>query len=268
VPEDPQLALRVIATWAGPPLATTVAERGDRSHLRELAIHRSAYQLKEADPHTWAIPRLSGAGRSALIEIQADEYGGGVPGVAHAELFAAAMEELGLSSQLGHYVDHLPGTTLATDNLVAMFGLNRRLRGALVGHLALFEMCSVEPMSRYLRAARRVGGLPALERFYEVHVEADTHHAELALGRMVGSFATDEPELAADMVFGAAALARVEARFAHQVLRAWDDGRSSLRSTLESVLEGAGADAVPAGAAAMVEDPPPAPSDPALPAAP
>lgn len=236
VPADPQLALRVIGTWAGPPLAATVAEHGDLLHLQELAIHRSAYQLKEADPHTWAIPRLRGPGRSALIEIQADEYGGGEPGAAHCELFAAAMEELGLSGEFGRYVDRLPGTTLATDNLVELFGLNRRLRGALIGHLALFEMCSVVPMSRYLQAARRVGGLPALERFYEVHVEVDAHHAELALGRMVGGFVASEPDLAADVVFGAAALARVEARFAHRILRAWDDGASSLRPSLELAL--------------------------------
>lgn len=236
VPEDPVLALRIIATWAGPPLAGTVADRGDLTHLQELAIHRSAYQLKEADPHTWAIPRLRGRGRSALIEIQADEYGLGVPGEAHAELFAAAMDELGLSSEFGRYVDRLPGTTLATDNLVNLFGLNRRLRGALVGHLALFEMCSVAPMSKYLTAARRVGGLASLERFYEVHVEVDGHHADLALNQMVDGFVADEPALAADVIFGAAALAKVEARFAHRILRAWDDGASSLRPSLEIAL--------------------------------
>jgi hypothetical protein len=236
VPSDPRVALRVIGTWAGPPLASTIAAQGELSHLQELAVHRSAYQLKEADPHTWAIPRLSGLGRSAMIEIQADEYGSGVPGEAHAELFARAMDQLGLNSDFGHYIDRLPGTTLATDNLVTMFGLNRRLRGALIGHLALFEMCSVTPMSKYLTAARRVGSLPALERFYEVHVDVDAHHADLALNQMVAGFVADEPDLAADVVFGAAALAKVEGRFAHQVLRAWDVGCSSLRPTLEAGL--------------------------------
>ncbi len=233
VPADPRLALRVISTWAGPPLASTIAAHGELTHLQELAVHRSAYQLKEADPHTWAIPRLSGRGRSAMIEIQTDEYGGGVPGEAHAELFAEAMDQLGLCRDFGHYIDRLPGSTLATDNLVVMFGLNRLLRGALVGHLALFEMCSVTPMTKYLAAARRVGGLPALERFYEVHVDVDAHHADLALNQMVAGFVADEPELAGDVIFGAAALAKVEGRFAHQVLRAWDDGASSLRPSLE-----------------------------------
>jgi len=229
LPPDPVHALEAIATWDGPPLARTVEQAGGRGHLAEFAIHRSAYQLKEADPHTFAIPRLDGRGRSAMIEIQVDEYGGGRPGEAHAELFAAAMTDLDLDPTFGHYVDRLPGSTLATDNLVSLFALQRRLRGGLIGHLALFEMCSVTPMSRYLAAARRVGGAPNLERFYEVHVEADVHHARLALHEMVGGFVADEPALADDIVFGAAALSRVEARFAAAILDAWRAGWSSLR---------------------------------------
>jgi hypothetical protein len=162
-----------------------------------------------------------------MIEIQADEYGGGVPGQAHAELFASAMRQLGLVADFGYYVGQLPGTTLATDNLVELFGLHRRLRGALVGHLALFETTSVEPMSRYRQAARRLGDVPALERFYEVHVEADVHHAELALEQMVAATVHAEPHLAADVIFGAAALSRVEARFAQALLAAWDADSSA-----------------------------------------
>jgi hypothetical protein len=234
LPLDPVTALRVIAAWSGPPLASTIEVEGSRDQLAEFAIHRSAYQLKEADGHTFAIPRLGGPGRAAMLEIQADEYGEGRPGEAHAELFAAAMAELDLDPTYGRYLDRLPGTTLATDNLVSMFGLNGRLRGALVGHLALFEMCSVVPMSRYLAAARRLGGLPALERFYEVHVEVDAHHGRIALDEMVAPMAEAHPELAADMVFGAAALARVESRFARHLLRSWDEGTSSLRTVHRS----------------------------------
>jgi len=228
LPTNPAAALRAISGWAGPPLARTVGNRGTLGEVREVAIHRSAYQLKEADPHTWAIPRLRGPGRAAMVEIQADEYGDGVPGEAHCELFAAAMVDLDLDPTFGAYIDRLPGVTLATDNLISMFGLHRRLRGAAVGHLALFEMCSVVPMSHYLRAAQRHGGLPALERFYEVHVEVDEHHARLALEEMVTPMVQADPTLGPDVVFGAAALSRVEARLADHVLRSWADGRSSL----------------------------------------
>ncbi|HEV2761170.1 MAG TPA: iron-containing redox enzyme family protein, partial [Acidimicrobiales bacterium] len=71
-----------------PSLSEYVAESGTIDQVRELAVHRSAYQLKEAAPHTWAIPRLSGAPKAAMVEIQADEYGGGVESNMHCSLFA------------------------------------------------------------------------------------------------------------------------------------------------------------------------------------
>jgi hypothetical protein len=229
LPSDPVLALRVLAERAGPPLSATVEQTPGRDRLEELAIHRSAYQLKEADPHTWGIPRLRGPGRAAMIRIQNDEYGDGEPGCSHAELFGRAMEDLGLDSSFGAYVDRLPGATLATDNLISMFGLHRRLRGALVGHLALFEMCSVAPMLRYLTAARRLPDAANLERFYEVHVEADAVHSLLALNDMVAPMVAHDPSLGPDVVFGAAALGRVESRFARHILDAWNEGSTSLR---------------------------------------
>jgi len=238
LPESPPSALRAISGWSGPPLARTIGNRGTLEQVREISVHRSAYQLKEADPHTWALPRLRGPGRAAMVEIQADEYGGGVPGEAHCELFAAAMVDLGLDPTFGAYVDRLPGVTLATDNLISMFALHRRLRGAAAGHLALFEMCSVVPMGHYLRAARRIGGLPALERFYAVHVEVDEHHARLALEDMVAPMVEADPSIGPDVVFGAAALARVEARYADHVLQAWSSGRSSLLPVAPAPLAG------------------------------
>ena len=72
------------------------------------------YQLKEADPHSWAIPRPSGPPKAALIAIQTDEYGGGDPARMHAQLLAATMDALGLDPSYGAYVHVVPGVTLAT----------------------------------------------------------------------------------------------------------------------------------------------------------
>lgn len=213
----------------GPSLSERVAQRGTLDEVRELAVHRSAYQLKEADPHTWAIPRLRGAAKAALIAIQCDEYASGDVGGMHATLFADTLAELGLDPRYGALLDAVPGITLSTCNLVSLFGLHRRWRGALVGHLALFEMCSVTPMGRYAAALRRLGFGPAATRFYDEHVVADARHSEIALHDMVRGLAEDEPFLRGEVVFGARALAAVEAGFARHVLEAWDAGRSSLR---------------------------------------
>jgi len=117
---DLDLALRDIADADdGPSLSRHLEREGTLEEVREFVVHRSAYQLKEADPHSFAIPRLSGAPKAALVEVQADEYGGGRAERIHAELFAQAMEALGLDAGYGAYLDVIPGVTLATVNLAA-----------------------------------------------------------------------------------------------------------------------------------------------------
>ena len=157
-PEDMDLALRAIADAdEAPSLSRFLERKATFEQLLEFVVHRSAYQLKEADPHSWALPRLYGAPKAAMVQIQADEYGGGDPDRIHAQLFANTMRALGLDDTYGHYLDHLPGVTLATVNLMSLFGLHRRWRGALVGHLALFEMESSVPNRRYANGLRRLG---------------------------------------------------------------------------------------------------------------
>ncbi len=80
----------------GPQLSSQLARNATANQFREFVIHRSLYHLKEADPHSWAIPRLSGPAKAALVEIQSDEYGGGRPDRMHAHLFATMMHGLGL----------------------------------------------------------------------------------------------------------------------------------------------------------------------------
>ena len=68
------------------------------------------------------------------------EYGNGRPSAVHSTLFATTMDVLGLDAGYGAYLDLIPGTTLATVNLVSLFGLHRKWRGALLGHLALRDV--------------------------------------------------------------------------------------------------------------------------------
>src|SRR5829696_620035 len=221
------------ASGHGPSLSARMEASGTVDQLGEFAVHRSAYQLKEADPHTYALPRLAaGRAKAAYIEIQADEYGGGEPGEAHQELFATTLRALGLDDRYGAYLDLLPATTLATVNLLSLFGTSRRWIGACVGHLALFEMTSVGPMGRYAAAVRRLTGSEAAARFYDVHVVADEHHQRLALDGLVEPFVAAEPDMAADVVFGARALGVVEGRLTAHLLDSWGDGRTSLRRPL------------------------------------
>ena len=124
----------------------------------------------------------------------------------------------------------LSGTTLATVNLMSMFGLHRRLRGAIVGHLAAFEITSPEPNGRYARGLRRLGAGPDATEFFDEHVEADAVHEAVAAHDLAAGLCELEPELAGDVLFGAASLLLLEARFATMLLTCWERGETSLRT--------------------------------------
>ena len=220
--------LRAVAAPPGEDSLPAFVERSaSLEQVRELLALRSAYQLKEADPHSWLIPRLAGPPKALLMEIQYDEYGSGDPAWIHAELFRESMEAIGLDGSYGAYVGRLPGTVLATVNLISLFGLHRRLRGALVGHLAVFEMTSSLPNRAYGNGLRRLGAGESVTRFFDEHVEADAVHEVLASDLAV-AVASTEPWLAPDVVFGARSLALVEDRAAGAILGAWRTGHSAL----------------------------------------
>jgi hypothetical protein len=223
---------RIVAADDGPPLSRFLETQATREQMIEQVVHRSAYQLKESDPHSWAIPRLSAVPKAALLEVQFDEYGGGRSERMHSVLFERTMVGLGLDGSYGAYLGLLPGVTLATVNLISGFGLHRRRRGALVGHLAGFEMTSSIPNRRYGNAMRRLGYDRAVTHFYDEHVEADAVHENIAAWDLAGGLAAAEPEVAADILFGARALLALEARWAEHLLGCWDQGRTSLLKPL------------------------------------
>ena len=226
------LLFDLAARDAGPSVSRHVAKKATAGQLREFLIHKSVYQLKEADPHTWAIPRLTGRAKAALVEIQADEYGGGRTDRMHSALFARTMRGLGLDDSYGAYLDAVPAISLASVNVMSLFGLNRRLRGAVAGHLAMYEMTSSRPNQLYGNGFRRLGFDADVTGYFDEHVEADAVHEQIAGRDLAGGLVEAEPELLPDVLFGAAAVSCIDARFATHLMDAWENDRSSLRPPL------------------------------------
>jgi len=214
----------------GPSMSKYVVRDATVDQLREFLVHRSLYHLKEADPHSWAIPRLSGAAKGALVTIQADEYGGGVPAAMHAQLYRTLLASWGLETAYGAYLDQVPGVTLLGTNVISLFGLHRRWRGALIGHLTAYEMSSSTPNARYARGHRRLGGDEVAALFFDEHVVADAVHEQIALHDLAGGLARVEPQLAPDILFGARCAAYVDGLAATHVLGCWEAGVTSLRT--------------------------------------
>jgi hypothetical protein len=225
---DRQLAA-LIAADDGPSLSSFMAKEGTLEQWREYLTLRSVYHLKEGDPHTFAIPRLSGRTKAAMVEIQADEYGGGTPQRMHSELFAGLMRDLELDATYGALWNEAPAAAFASVNTMSLFGLHRRWRGAALGHLACVEMTSSEPSRRYSAGLRRLGFDERTTVFYDEHVEADAVHEQIASVDMCGSLVSEEPDLLHDVLFGAACSLAMDGVAAAHLLGAWQAGSSALR---------------------------------------
>lgn len=182
---------------------------------------RSIYHLKESDPQSFVLPRVRGGAKVALAELQYDEFGAGRPEMLHQRLFAEALEACGLDPTYGTYIDSVDAATLAVNNVMSLFALNRRLRGASLGHLAAFEATSSIPCRRVAQGTRRLGLPDAAAAYWEEHVEADAAHEQVAMRDICGRVVADDPALAGDVLMGAAACAVLDAVAADELLARW-----------------------------------------------
>lgn len=231
---DVRSGLTRIADRPGPALSRYLRDTATTEQFLEVIVLRSAYRLKEADPHSFAIPRLENKAKAALVEIEYDEFGSGRADRIHAVLYQTSMKATGLDPRYGAYLDIIPGIALATVNVMSLFGLHRRLRAAAVGHLAIAEMTSALSNKRQADGLRRLGFDTAATCFFDEHVIADSVHDVIALNDMAGGLAAQNPELIDDMLFGASAATGLDNNLAQYILNRWTSGQSSLHSHLAS----------------------------------
>lgn len=207
-------------------------DTGTWEQMREYFVHRSMYHLKEGDPHAWAIPRLTGGAKAAFVAIEFDEYGAGQGHRAHQQLFADLLAAADLDTTYLGYLDAVPAEALAVVNLMSMFGLHRRLRGAAIGHFAATEITSSPGSRRMAQALERMGAPRPCVAFYREHVEADAVHEQVVRHDVVDDLVAREPQLGRDIIFGMRALTVVEERLADTIMASWTQDQSSLRRGL------------------------------------
>jgi hypothetical protein len=207
-------------------------DKGTWKQMREYFVHRSLYHLKEGDPHAWVIPRLTGHAKAAFVAVEFDEYGGGRGEHVHQRLYADLMDAAGLDSTYLRYLDDVPAESLAVVNLMSMFGLHRRFRGAVVGHFAATEITSSPGSRRLADALERMAAPEPCIGFYREHVEADAVHEQVVRTDVVGDLVAREPQLDRDVVFGCRAREVVEDRLAAHMMSRWQAGRTSLSRPL------------------------------------
>jgi hypothetical protein len=219
-----QQLLDLVAADESPSTAAYLHRRAALEQMLDYLRERSIQQLKESDPQSFVLPRLDGAAKAALAELQYDEYGGGRPARLHATMYADALEAAGLDRTYGAYIDEVSGLSLASTNVMTMFGLNRRLRGAAMGHLAAFEASSSVPSRKVAAGIERVGLPDVVSAYFHEHVEADAVHEHIATHDICGAMVAEDPSLREDVLFGAASGLHLDALSGAELLQRWTVG--------------------------------------------
>ena len=212
----------------GPPLAAYLQRKATHEQFVEFLVHRSAYAVRESDPQAFALPRLTGAPKTAMAELLYDEFGAGRAEREHGALFAEGLGAAGVDPSYGAHVDTLPGTTLAQTNAMSLLNLHRGHLPAAVGHFAAFEATSSEPSRKLAGGAQRLGMPAAVTTYFEEHVEADAVHEQLMARAVCGELVAQDPAVEDEVLFGAAVCLALDAVANAPLLEAFERGESSL----------------------------------------
>jgi hypothetical protein len=214
------LVLSLVQDDDGPHLSSYLRRGATADQMRDYLRERSVQQLKESDPQAFLLPRLQGAAKVALAELQYDEFGAGRPSRLHQDMYARTLAAVGLDPTYGAYIDDVSALSLASANVMSLFGLNRRLAAAGAGHFAAFEASSSVPSRRVAAGLDRLG-LSSAAEYFEEHVEADAVHEQIAARDVCGSLVRDDPGLLAEVVFGVVCALHLDALSGAELLTRW-----------------------------------------------
>jgi hypothetical protein len=193
-----------------------IRERCSLESMKRIVAQRSLFYLREPDPWIYAVPTLRGISKAGLIDLLLDEYGWGKLVRMHSSVSARLTEALGLESERDHYEAETSWQYLATLNHQWMCALDGALSRRLLGTIYLTEAGSPDAMRNYLTAWDRLGiHDPDVREFYELHIEADENHSEVALREVVIPVCELEgPETAIEVATGIFDARALEADFA------------------------------------------------------
>lgn len=227
-----QLALERPLAFDGPSMGAFYRDHVTLEQLSEVVAQRSLFFLKEPDPWAMVIPSLHGRAKAGLIDLILDEYGWGRFDQMHSTVYAVLMGKLGLRADYDHYFDQASWQALAGENFQAMMARHRRLCRRMYGYIFLVEASSPGSMKHYLAAYARVGiDDPEVLKFYELHIDADEGHSDVALNEVIMPVVGDEPAAMAEIARGVLEGRWIHTLFSNHLHECFGAGRSSLRRT-------------------------------------
>lgn len=153
-----------------------LAEDASLEQFKGVVAEFAVDGLVESQSHLAIIPRLPAKARMAVFRVLVDEFGCGNDGQEHAALYRDLVAELGMPTELEHYVGLAGEPSLAYVNLFYWLAARAPAAEYFLGAYAYFESSVLYAYRCYAAAAQRLG--VANRKYYTEHLYIDTFHSK------------------------------------------------------------------------------------------
>jgi len=135
--------------------------------------------LVESQAHLPIIPRLPPKTRMAVFRVLIDEFGCGNSEQEHSQLYRDLLMELGMPTDLDHYIEIVSEPSFAYVNLFSWLAARAPAEEYFLGAYAYFESSVLSAFQSFATGAERLG--IHNRRYYTEHLYIDGFHSRQML---------------------------------------------------------------------------------------
>jgi len=152
-----------------------LAEDASLEQFKVVVAEFAVDGLVESQSHLAIIPRLPAKARMAVFRVLVDEFGCGNDEQEHAALYRNLVAELGMPTELEHYVELASEPSFAYVNLFHWLAARAPATEYFLGAYAYFESSVLYAYRCYAAATERLG--ITNRKYYTEHLYIDTFHS-------------------------------------------------------------------------------------------
>ncbi|MEY9214942.1 iron-containing redox enzyme family protein [Thermobifida halotolerans] len=153
-----------------------LAEEATMEQFKKVVAEFAVDGLTESQSLLPIVPRLPYRSGMAVFRVLIDELGCGNEQQAHSQLYRDLLTELGMSTDLEHYVEEAGPESLAYVNLFYWLTSRAPAPDYFLGAYAYFEASVLYGFRGFARAAERLG--IHKHAYYTEHLYIDSYHSQ------------------------------------------------------------------------------------------
>jgi hypothetical protein len=156
-----------------------LAEHATLEQFKVVVAEFAVDGLVESQSHLPIIPRLPAKSRMAVFRVLIDEFGCGNNEQEHSALYCTLLTELGMPTELEHYIARANDESLAYVNLFHWLAARAPAPEYFLGAYAYFESSVLYAFRSFAAASERLGIRNS--QYYTEHLYIDSYHGRQML---------------------------------------------------------------------------------------